>query len=258
MRLARGRLAVGDVFVAVQRVDAQGEVVAEALIDIGGDALLAVGAEADRDAGEIVIERGLLGDGVDGAAGGAAAGEARVRALGDFQLLDGEAFAGAHAGIAQAVDEHVAARFLAADDVAVAEGVAVFAGAQGDAGLRGEDLFQVGDAGIVDGRLGQHRDGLTAFRPAAGCGARRPRCAPCRARPLRRSGSIRRVCRSTTTSPSSFTCLPSGPMVAVWAEAASGSSSMAADTLMARVERCRAVAGVVSKLRRRRGWRTGE
>ena len=61
---------------------------------------------------------------------GAAAGEAGVRALGDFELLDGEALADGHAGVAQAVDEDVAAGFLAADDVAVAERVAVLAGAE--------------------------------------------------------------------------------------------------------------------------------
>src|SRR5690606_11210431 len=97
------------------------------------------------------------------AAGGTAAGEAGVRALGDFDLLGGEALADGHAGVAQAIDEDVAASFLAADDVAVAEGVAVLAGAEGDAGLGVEDLAQVGVAGILDLSLGQDLDVLSGF-----------------------------------------------------------------------------------------------
>jgi hypothetical protein len=68
-----------------------------------------------------------------------AAGEAGVRALGDLDLFGGEALADGHAGVAQAVDEHVAACFLPADDVAVAESVAVLTGAERDPGLRVEE-----------------------------------------------------------------------------------------------------------------------
>ena len=53
---------------------------------------------------------------------------------------------------------------MAADDVAVAEGVAVLAGAEGDAGLGGENVLQVGLAGFLHQGLGQHADGLRGFR----------------------------------------------------------------------------------------------
>ena len=108
---------------------------------------------------EVVLAAGLLGDAVDGPAGRAAAGERRTRPLGDFDLLQGETLADGHARVAQAVHEHVAAGFVAADDVAVAERVAALAGAQGDARLGGEDLAQVRLAGILYLRLGQHAHG---------------------------------------------------------------------------------------------------
>ena len=58
----------------------------------------------------------------------------------------------------KAVDEDIAARLLTTDDVAVAEGVAVLARAQGDAGLGAQDLLQIGLAGIEDRLLGDHID----------------------------------------------------------------------------------------------------
>ena len=169
--LALGRVAVWHTFVAVEGVHAQRELVAEGLVGVSGQAQVAVGAGTGRDAGEVVIQRGLFGDGVDGAACGAAASKAGVGALGDFQLLDGEAFAGGHARVAQAVHKDIALGFLATDDVAVAERVAVFSGAQRDAGLGREHLFEVGQAGVVDGRLGHHGEGLWRFRQRA-CVAR--------------------------------------------------------------------------------------
>jgi hypothetical protein len=57
-----------------------------------------------------------------------------------------------------AVDEHVAAHFFTPDDVAVAEGVAVLACADGHARRAVEDVAQVGRAGFLDLGLGQDGD----------------------------------------------------------------------------------------------------
>ena len=152
----------------MQRVGAQREALAEALVRVHGHAVVAVGANAGGNAREVIVQRGLLGDGIDRAARRAAAREAGAGALGDFDLLDGEALARGHAGVAQAVHEHVGARFLASDDVAVAEGIAVLARAQGDAGLCRQDLLQIGQARVVNRCLGHHRDGLRRFRQRAG------------------------------------------------------------------------------------------
>ena len=129
---------------------------------------MAVGADRARQAGEVIVERGLLGDHVHRAASRATACERGVRALGDFDLFGREAFAGGHAGVAQAVDEHVGAGFLATDDVTVAEGIAVFAGAERDAGLGRQNLLQIGEAGVVDRRLGDHGNGLWRLGQRAG------------------------------------------------------------------------------------------
>src|SRR5690606_34241671 len=90
-------------------------------------------------------------------------GKTGIRALGDFELLDGETLAGGHAGVTQAIDKNVAAGLLATDDVTVAEGIAVFAGAQGNARLRAEDLTQIGLAGVIDCGLGNDRNVLRCF-----------------------------------------------------------------------------------------------
>ena len=166
--LAVGRRAVGHVLVAVQQVHPDGGGVGQHIVGVGGQAAIAVAADAGRQLGEVHIGGGLLGHRVDRAAGGAPPGKGRARALGDFQLLDGEALAHRHAGVAQAIDKHVAARFLAADDVAVAKGVAVLAGAQRDAWLGTQDVAQVAAAGVEQLLLGQHGDGLRRLRQRAG------------------------------------------------------------------------------------------
>lgn len=106
----------------------------------------------------MIVGARLLGDRVDRAAGGAAAREGSTRTLRDLNLLDCEAFARGHAGIAQAVDEHVASCLVPADDVAVTKGVAVLARTDGDARLVVENVAQVGLTRLVDLLLGQHGD----------------------------------------------------------------------------------------------------
>src|SRR5690606_32994695 len=164
LALLGGGAAVGDILVGVQQGGAHREVVGDALVAVEAVALVAVGAEADLRLVEVVLGAGSLGDAVHPAAGGTAPGEGGAGALGDFDLFHREAFPGGHARVPQAVDEYVAAGLVAADDVAVAEGVAVLAGAEGDAGLGGEDVLQVGLAGFLHQGLGQHADGLRGFR----------------------------------------------------------------------------------------------
>ena len=68
---------------------------------------------------------------VDGATGGAATGKTGVGAFGDFHLLYGKGLAGGDAWVAQAVHKHIVAGFKAANDKAVAKGVAAFTCALG-------------------------------------------------------------------------------------------------------------------------------
>ncbi|MPM40267.1 hypothetical protein SDC9_86907 [bioreactor metagenome] len=168
LALAIRGAAVWHVFAAHQGVHAQGEGVVDGLVGVHRQAIVAIGAHRTGETCEVIVQRGLLGDHVHRAACGATACERGVRTLGDFHLFGREAFARGHARVAQAVHEHVGAGFLATDDVAVAEGVAVFAGAQGDAGLGAQNLLEVGGAGVIDGRLGDHRDGLRCLCQRAG------------------------------------------------------------------------------------------
>src|SRR5690606_6566350 len=133
LALCGGGAAGGFMLVGVRQVGAHREFVGDALVAVLAVALVAVGAEADLRLVEVVLGAGPLGDAVHPAAGGTAPGEGGAGALGDFDLFHREAFPGGHARVPQAVDEYVAAGLVAADDVAVAEGVAVLAGAEGDA-----------------------------------------------------------------------------------------------------------------------------
>ena len=93
----------------------------------------------------------------------AAPGEGGTWPLGDLDLLDREGLARSHARIAQPVDKHVRARLVAADDVAVAEGVAVLARAHGDPDLVVEHVAQVRLARFLELLLGDDGDGGGRF-----------------------------------------------------------------------------------------------
>ena len=162
--LAVGEVAVGHFLIAVEQVGAHRDRVGQRHIGVERDAVIVVGADARIHARELVIGAGLLGDRIDRAASRAATREARARPLGDLDLVDREGFARGHARIAQTVDEDIAARFMAADDVAVAEGVAVLARTHGHAGDIVEHVAQIGRALFLELLLGQHLDRLRGFR----------------------------------------------------------------------------------------------
>src|SRR5690606_20390220 len=137
LALLGGGVAGGDLSVGGNQVGAHGDVGVEALVAVEAVGLVVIGTEADLHLVEVVFGAGLLGDAVHGAAGGAAPGKGGARSLADFDLFNGKAFAGGHAGVAQAIDKDIAAGFMAADDIAVAKGIAVFTGAESDTGLGG-------------------------------------------------------------------------------------------------------------------------
>ena len=141
-----GRAAIRHFGFGVQAVEADGQILGQDAVGIQGVTLVVVGAEATFDGGEVIPQVGLLGHAVDRAAGGTAAGKGGTRALGDFDLLQRKGLASNQARVAQTVGVDVAAGFVAADDVAVAERVAAFAGTQGDAGLGAEDVLEFGFA----------------------------------------------------------------------------------------------------------------
>lgn len=149
--------AVGDVVAVGHRVQAQGDAVADGLIDVHGGAPVLVGAQAQA-AGDEVARLGRLGDQVDAAAHSAAAGVGRAGALGHLDLVDGEGFAAARTGAAYPVDEDRVLRVEAADDRAVAIGIATLAGTEGDARHRAQRIQQVGGGRFLQHLLRDHRD----------------------------------------------------------------------------------------------------
>ena len=117
----------------------------------------AAGQLADQ---EIVAGLRLLGFEPDRAAGGAAAEKRARGALDDLDLLDGEDLAAGDAGIALAVDIDVVTGFEAADEDAVAEGVAALPGAERDAGRGAGELAEAGRALVLNHFLGNDGDRL--------------------------------------------------------------------------------------------------
>ncbi len=160
-------IATGGVAGVVERVDAQRGALAEPIIGIDRGAEH-VGRAAGQLAGdEIAAGLGLLRFEPDRASGGAAPEVGGRRALDDLDLLDREDLAARHAGIALAVDVDVVARLEAADEDAVAEGVAALAGAERDAGRGAGELAEARRALVLDHFLGDHGDRLRACRVAA-------------------------------------------------------------------------------------------
>ena len=127
-------VAAGDAGVLEQAAGANRQRRADHLVDVEHDPLGVVGAERRVHVVEAFLGRRLLGDDVDRAAGGAAAGKGRAGTAQDLDLLGEEVLADADAGIADAVEEDVVAGVEAADEEAVAEGVAALAGAERHAG----------------------------------------------------------------------------------------------------------------------------
>ena len=74
----------------------------------------------------------------------------RRRPLENLDLLGEEILADIDGGIADAVDEDVVASVESADEKAVAERVAAFAGADGDAGRGAGDFLQAGGILVLE------------------------------------------------------------------------------------------------------------
>ena len=123
------------------------------------DALVVRVADADRAVVGGAELRGL-GDLIDRAAGGPAAGDAGRGALGDFDLFEVERIARVAAEVAHAVDEHVGARAEAADGHLVAGRHAAFTGLERDARDVAQHVAQRHRALLLHDGARDHGDGL--------------------------------------------------------------------------------------------------
>ena len=125
--------------------------------------MVIVSTNATLQFGKVVFRAGLLGHAVNRTTGSTTAGKGRAGALGDFNLFGRKTFPRGHARIAQTIHEHVTARFLPANDVAITEGVTVFTSSDRHARLHLQDFFQIGAAGILNLGFGNHVDRLRCF-----------------------------------------------------------------------------------------------
>ena len=130
--VAMNEVAARHMGVVRHHVQAHGHVVADDAVDIGRGAAVLGAAQADGGTDEIFRLR-RLADQVDAAAGRRASAIGRVRALDDFDLLQRKDLARLRARIADAVDIGVGLGVVATDKQVVADRVAAFAGADGNA-----------------------------------------------------------------------------------------------------------------------------
>ena len=142
--------------ILIDAVDAHPHRIAERLVDIAGEAIAALAVAGDRELA-IGLEAGALGDAVDDAAAAAAAEDHRI---GPAQHLDPVGIvevAEILGVVADAVDEEVGGRVVAAqrDLVAVA-----LAGAGHRAGDIGQDVGDRAERLVLDLRLGHDRERL--------------------------------------------------------------------------------------------------
>ena len=82
--------------------------------------------------------------------------------LQDLDLLGEEVFPDADGRIADAVDEDVVAGIEAADEEAVAEGVAALAGSERHAGGGARHVLEAGGVLVLEKFLGENRDASSA------------------------------------------------------------------------------------------------
>ncbi len=153
------RLAARNIALRAQHIEADGDAVIDLMVHIDGGADIGVRPDRRRAVGE-VVGLGALGAQIDAAAARAAAAIGRVRPLDDFHLLQIEHLAGLAAAVADAIDEDVVARGLAADERTVGQGLAALARAKGDAGRVAQDVLQRGGAGLLNDPLRDDGDGL--------------------------------------------------------------------------------------------------
>src|SRR5690606_37646728 len=116
-------------------------------VAVGGGAEILVGADAQAGAGG-VTQMGVLAGQVDAAAARAAPAQGGIRAADDFHAFQVEDFARLAAGVADSVHVDVAGRGSAADEGPVGQGLAAFAGAEGDARRIAQHVFQRGGVGV--------------------------------------------------------------------------------------------------------------
>ena len=138
-------VAVHHAGVGVHQVQAHRAGIGEGIVEVGGGADMIAIAAFDRR-GIAVLQERRLGDGVDGAAGGAAAEHQAGRALQHLHFLIIEAVAGIGAEIAQAVEIDVVLGVEAADLELVAGQGAAFADGDGDARHIAQRIAQGGGA----------------------------------------------------------------------------------------------------------------
>ena len=151
------KIAARRICVVIKAVETQRDAIVHLKVRINGAAIVIFSADARFENGEIIAELRALGLQRDKAASRAAPAENGAGAFDDFDLLNGKDFAAGDAGIAQAVDVNVAARFETTDEDAVAKRVAALARAKRHARRAAHDLAETGRADILDHFLGNDR-----------------------------------------------------------------------------------------------------
>ena len=151
----------------LHRVQAQRHVLLrQVLVDVEGAAAQLVGAELEAAGDEVFLLGGLAYQ-VDAAAGRAASGVGRARALEDLDLLDIEDFVGHAADVTNAVDHDVGAGLITSNEGAVPQWCTALAGAEGNARCGAQGVGQGGHGTILHQGFGNDGDrpgGLTQWR----------------------------------------------------------------------------------------------
>src|SRR5690606_31919506 len=102
-------------------IQAEGDIVVDHTVEIGGGALGQIRAERYA-AGAEIVGFGRLAHQVEAAAGGAATTKGAARTLRDLDLLEIEGFAAKRAGVPDAIDIGIGECIKAADEGPVADG----------------------------------------------------------------------------------------------------------------------------------------
>jgi hypothetical protein len=152
----------------IDGVEADGDQVADALVEIDRAAIIVVGADAGRNQALIGCQR-TLGHQVYGSRDVAAAAVDRVGAVGDLDLFDIVGFVAVEeGGAAHAVDSDVVLGVLPAQNDAVAIAEAALARAEGDAGHGLQHVAQGQQVLLLDAGLGDDRDRLRRIEQRRG------------------------------------------------------------------------------------------
>ncbi len=161
------QVAVNHAGIGVHRRDADGGGFAELIVGVGGGAGVGAVAAFEVAADKRARDR-RLGDGVDGATGGATAEHQARGAFHHLDFLVSEAVAGIGREIAQAVEIDVVLGVEAADLELVAREGAAFPDGDGDAGDVAQRLAQSRGSLLLHGLFADHRDRLGRVLKTAG------------------------------------------------------------------------------------------